>query len=272
MMDASENHIETILNRKEKTTLRIETLGYFQLALKEEIIPDGQWKRDIAVQLFQFFLTIRNQRALHKEQIIYQLWGGVSQEVGSRNFKTALHNILKVIEPNKPSRSPSQYIIRQGLSYRLNKEEIWLDIDCLDELIVFGNQQIHQNPELAATAYQHATELYQGIYLPNRIYEDWAAEERERIQVLVLGAMMALAKLKVKENPMESIRLAKRTLSIDATWEDAYRIQMEAYMEEGNRPMAVKAYRQCQQILQKEFEIDPLPETKALFRRISEIG
>ncbi|MEZ4887763.1 MAG: bacterial transcriptional activator domain-containing protein [Chitinophagales bacterium] len=271
-MDVIENHIETILKRKEKKILRVDTLGYFQVSLQDQIIPDSEWKRDIAVQLFQFFITIRNQRALHKEQIIYQLWGDVSQDVGSRNFKTALHNILKVIEPDKPSRSPSEYIIRQGLSYRLNKEEMWIDIDCLDDLIVFGNQQLHQNPTLAAEAYQHATDLYQGVYFPNRIYEDWTAEERERIQVLVLGAMMTLAKLKVKENPMESIRLAKRTLSIDATWEDAYRIQMEAYMEEGNRPMAVKAYRQCQQILQKEFDIEPLPETKALFRRISEIG
>ena len=271
-MNTSENHIEVILQKKEKASLFIETLGYFQVASKEEIIPDNQWKRDIAVQLFQFFLTIRNQRALHKEQIIYQLWGDVSKEAGSRNFKTALHNILKVIEPNKPSRSPSQYIIRQGLSYRLNKEEIWLDIDCLDDLIVLGNQELHQTPELAAVAYQNAVELYQGIYLPNRIYEDWAAEERERIQVLVLGAMMTLAKLKLEENPMESIRLAKRTLSIDTTWEEAYRIQMEAYMKTGNRPLAVRAYRQCQQILQKEFEMDPLPETKALFRRISEVA
>ncbi len=270
-MSLPENHIETILKRKEETPLKIDTLGYFQVMLQNQIIPDSQWKRDIAVQLFQFFITIRNQRALHKEQIIYQLWGDVSQEAGSRNFKAALHNILKVIEPDKPSRSPSQYIIRQGLTYRFNKEAIWIDIDCLDELITFGNQELHQNPSLAATAYQHAAELYQGIYLPNRIYEDWAAEERERIQVLVLGAMMTLAKFKIKENPMESIRLAKRTLSIDATWEDAYRIQMEAYMEEGNRPMAVRAYRQCQQILQKEFEIDPLPETKALFKKISEI-
>lgn len=271
-MNLTENHIETILERKEKTALCIDTLGFFQVQLEGEIVPDSEWKRDIAVQLFQFFITIRNQRALHKEQIIYQLWGDVNQEAGNRNFKAALHNILKVIEPNKPSRSPSQYIIRQGLTYRLNKEDIWMDIDSLDELIAFGNQQLRQNPPLAAIAYHHASELYQGIYLPNRIFEDWAAEERERIQVLVLGAMMTLAKLKVKENPMESIRLAKKTLSIDATWEDAYRIQMEAYMEEGNRPMAVRAYQQCKKILQKEFEIDPLPETKALFKRISEIG
>ncbi len=267
-MNFDKNHIETLLQRKKAAPIGIETLGFFQVVLEGKVVPDSAWKRDISVQLFQFFITIRNQRSVHKEQIIHQIWYGANQESGNRNFKTALHSLLKAIEPNKPSRSPSEYIIRQGSTYRLNKEAIWIDIDCLDELIAYGNQQLIENPQLAAQAYEKASEIYQGIYLPNRIYEDWTADERERIQVLVLGAMMTLAKLKLHENPMESIRLAKRTLSIDTTWEEAYRIQMQAYMETGNRPLAVKAYRQCQQILQKEFEIAPLPETKALYQKI----
>ena len=271
-MNSVEQQIRAILKRKEEATLQVHTLGYFEVSFQGQTIPDSAWKRDISVQLFQFFVTIRNRRALHKEQIAYQLWNNVSQSVGQRNFKTALHGVLKVIEPNKPSRSPSEFIIRQGLTYRLNLDKIGLDIDGLDALIIQGNQVLSTSIDVAAIAYQHAIDLYQGIYLPNRIYQDWAAEERERIQVLVLGAMMTLAKIRLSENPKESIRLAKQTLSIDSTWEEAYRIQMEAYMSEGNRPLAVKAYRQCVQILQREFEIDPLPETKALYRKISGIS
>ena len=266
-----ENQIASILAQKETAALSVQTLGYFQLVQFGQIVPNTRWKRDIAVQLFQFFITNRNQRALRKEQIIDRIWGDVSENAGNRNFKAALHSMLKVIEPDKPNRSPSQYIIRQGLTYHLNKEQIWIDVDGLDALIKIGNYHLHIAPTLATQAYQEAIELYQGVYLPNRIYEDWSVDERERIQVLVLGTMMALAKLQLNDNPMESIRLAKQTLGIDATWEDAYRIQMEAYMVMGNRPLAVKAYRQCQQILQKEFEIQPLPETQKLFKTISGI-
>jgi two-component SAPR family response regulator len=193
----------------------------------------------------------------------------LSEEAGNRNFKAALHNITKVIEPDRADRSPSQFIIRQGQTYLLESEHIWVDVDALDELIIVGNQFLREDPGAAANAYEQAIEFYQGVYLPNRIYEDWSAEERERIQVLVLGAMMTLAKLKLQENPNESIRLAKQTLIIDPTWEEAYRIQMEAYMEEGNRPLAVKTYQKCLQILKQEFDIEPLPETKNLFREIS---
>lgn len=263
-----EDQIETILQKKEQATLSIQTLGFFEVRLNGKVIPDSAWKRDIAVQLFQFLISIRHQRALHKEQIIYRIWDNTSRDAGARNFKSALHSLTKAIEPDKPSRSPSEFIIRQGLSYRLNIEKIWIDIDALDELIVLGNQSLNEDKTLATRIYQEAVSLYQGVFLPNRIYEDWAAEERERIQVLILGAMMNLAQLYLEQNPQESIRLAQKALSIDNTWEEAYRLKMKAYMNTGNRPLAVKTYRQCKQILMKEFEIEPLPETKALFRTI----
>lgn len=67
---------------------------------------------------------------------------------------------------------------------------------------------------------------------------------------------------------MESIRLTQQALQIDSTWEDAYRIQMEAYFAKGNRPMAIKTYQQCQRVLDQEFGIEPLPETQQMYRQI----
>jgi len=263
-----ETKINNILERKATAPLCVQSLGYFRVAAQGTIMPDSDWKRDIAVQLFQYFITIRNQHALHKAQIIDRLWGDMDEVAGNRNFKAALHQLSKVIEPNKAGRSKSKFIIRQGMSYLLDMSVVWLDIDVLDELITIGDDAYAENPSAALIAYEKAIELYKGEYLPNRIYEDWTIEERERIQVMVLDTLMTLAKLKLKTHPKESIRLSKKALLIDATWEEAYRIQMEAYMQEGNRPLAVKIYQRCQQILKKEFDIDPLPETNALFRKI----
>ena len=70
---------------------------------------------------------------------------------------------------------------------------------------------------------------------------------------------------------MESVRLAQEALLIDTTWEDAYCLQMQAYTNKGNRPMAIKTYRQCEKVLKKEFGISPLPETKKLLQIIETI-
>jgi DNA-binding SARP family transcriptional activator len=68
--------------------------------------------------------------------------------------------------------------------------------------------------------------------------------------------------------PLESIRLTQRVLSIDSVWEDAYRIQMRAFAAQRNRPMALRTYQRCREVLAEEFGVDPLPETSELYDQI----
>lgn len=267
-MIAIENQIESLLAKKASATIRVQTLGSFQLWRAGEPVTSKEWGRDVAIQLFQFFVTNRHRHGLHKEQIIDRIWSEMDGKAGQQNFKVAHHGMTKVLEPERKSRTESKYIIRQGVTYQLNFDDIWIDVEALDQFIALGNQSILENPKLAQVAYREAVELHQGIYLPSRLYEDWSSEERERIQLLTLGAFISLSEILVKENPLECVRLTQQALQIDSTWEDAYRIQMEAYLEKGNRPMAIKTYQQCQKVLDEEFGIDPLPETQQLYKKI----
>ncbi len=266
-MNAFEEHIEVLKAKRAKATLQVQLLGNFQIWLDGIPVPSKEWGRDKTVQLFQFFVTARHRKALHKEQIMDRLWNE-DGDSGDSAFKVALHGINKILEPNKKSHADAHYIVRQGVTYHMNFDDVWVDADALESFIALGNQTLNEQPNIAQLAYREAIELYQGIYLPNRLYEDWSSDERERLQVLALGAIITLAELIVQENPMESIRLAQKALLIDAAWEDAYRIQMEAYFLKGNRPMAIKTYQQCAKVLEEEFDIEPLPETKRLLKRI----
>jgi DNA-binding SARP family transcriptional activator len=80
--------------------------------------------------------------------------------------------------------------------------------------------------------------------------------------------MTTLADLLLQNSPLESIRLTQHALAIDPVWENAYRIQMQAYLAQGNRPMAIRTYRQCVKALQSELDIDPLPETQTIYEQI----
>ncbi len=265
-MIAIEDQIAELRTWRDRVSLRVQTLGNFQLWRDDQAIGSKEWGRDVSQQLFQFLVTNRHRHALHKEQIIDRIW--VDGKTGQQNFKVAHHGVTKVLEPDRKSRTESQYIIRQGLTYQLRFDNIWIDVEALDQFVALGNQALLHDPGLAQQAYREAINLYQGVYLPNRLYEDWSSEERERIQLIALGAIISLSELLVKDNPMESIRLTQQALQIDSTWEDAYRIQMEAYFAKGNRPMAIKTYQQCQKVLDQEFGIEPLPETQQLYRKI----
>ncbi|MEN0006592.1 MAG: bacterial transcriptional activator domain-containing protein [Bacteroidota bacterium] len=270
-MIVAEHQIEAILEKQSTATLRVQTLGNFQLWRQSEPVDTKAWGRDVALQLFQFFIAYRHRRGLHKEQIIDQIWYDADSKSGQQNFKVAHHGMNKAIEPNRKSRAEPKYIIRQGQSYQLDLHDMWVDVEAFDQLITLGNQALLEDKAVAKRAYREAIQLYKGGFLPNRIYEDWSTEERERIQLLALGAMINLSELLLQENPLESIRLTQKALQLDATWEEAYRIQMAAYLEKGNRPMALKTYQQCKRVLDEEFGIQPLPETKKLFEKIKAI-
>lgn len=247
--------------------IKFQTLGQFTLWRDGEKVSSKDWGRDKTIQLIQYLISYRHKRAMHKEQIMDHLW----EDWDDRDFKVALHGVNKVLEPNRPSRTEPVYVLREGVTYQLNLDLVWIDVEAIEKYIIIGNEALGELPELARNAYKHAIELYQGMYLPNRIYEDWSSEEREKSRVLILGALVNLAELLVTSNPMESIRLAQQAIGIDKTWEDAYRIQMSAYIAKGNRPQALKTYQKCVDILDVEFGIAPLPATKALLKEIEEM-
>lgn len=268
-MNLYEQQLEQLLTDKTNKALQVQTFGQFQVQREGQPLQDKDWGRGISLQLFQFFVTARHRGGLHKEVVIDRIWPTVDEKSGNQNFKVALHGINKTLEPHRKSRSEPKYIIRQGLTYQLNLAEIWIDADAIEALIALGNQCMTDYPQIAQEAYRAATELHHGIYLPNRVYEDWSSGERERLQILVLGALVNLAEMLVQSNPLESIRLAQQALLLDDTWEEAYRIQMQAYLEKGNRPAAIKTYQQCERILEEEFGLSPLPATKKVLNAIN---
>ena len=244
--------------------IKVFTLGKFEMVIKGTTIANKAWGRDKTLQLIQFLITNRHQFGLHKEVIFDRIWNIDDVDQGARDFKVALHGIRKVMEPNRKSRTEESYITRQGSTYKLETENIWIDADAMDYYVRLGNQAINEDKALAIDLFYEVINLYHGIYLPNRMYEDWSSAERERLQIQALNTYMILAELIIENNPRECIRLAQAALMIDNTWEEAYRIQMQAYLIIGSRPQAIKIYKNCEAILEREFGIEPLPETRKL--------
>jgi len=247
--------------------LRVITLGDFRVWHPGGQVEPAAWGRDKAVQLFQYLVT-RRRRLVEREQIVDALWPALDAAAGERDFKVALNAVQNALEPDRAPRSPSRFVRRIGSAYGLVVEEAWIDADALEAHVAAGNRARRDAPADAVAHYQAAEHLYQGDYLPTRRYEDWSSPERERVQVLALGAMTVLAELLVDEMPLESIRLAQRVLDSDPVWEDAWRVQMRAHMARGNRALAIRAWEACVAALDRELGIAPLPETAAVHRRV----
>ncbi|MEJ7652176.1 MAG: bacterial transcriptional activator domain-containing protein [Chloroflexia bacterium] len=61
------------------------------------------------------------------------------------------------------------------------------------------------------------------------------------------------------------VELARGILEQDPCREDATRLVMRAHMLRGDRTAAIRAYQSCVRALEREFGLEPLPETQRLY-------
>ncbi|MEW6029669.1 MAG: BTAD domain-containing putative transcriptional regulator [Chloroflexota bacterium] len=249
------------LERHPGYRLRVFTLGTFQVWRGNESITARGWQREKARQLFQLLLTYR-QVPLDREQICEHLWPGADAATAQRNFKIMLNTLYQVLEPEREPGSDSAFILREGTRYSLRPgADLWLDAD------EFSAAARQADP----APLERAVALYKGEYLPETLYETWAAEERERLAALFLESADKLTEKYLQQGKFaEAIDLAQRVLAHDNCWERAYRHLMQAYAALGDRGQMGRAYQRCVQTLRGELDLDPSPDTISLYQQLVE--
>ena len=245
--------------------LRVQTLGGFQVWRGEAAIPPNGWRRDKSKQLFQLLLTYRHS-PLDRDQICEYLWPEVDPMTAQRNFKITLNTLYQVLEPEREAGSESAFIFREGTTYSLRPNaDLWLDAEEFSKTA----KEAKEDPTLL----QKVVELYQGEYLPDTLYETWAAEESERLSTLFLECADRLAEILVgKKRFSEVIELCQRILGQDNCWERAYRHLMSAYDGLGDRGQVGRTYQRCVQTLRQELDVGPAPDTQKLYEQLVTSG
>ena len=261
--------------------LKVQTLGPFRLWRGEEEAPAQEWTRKKARQLFHFLLTHRDT-LLEREQITEMLWPDLDPEAGLRDFKIAYSALSRVLEPDRERNAPSAYVTRDGTRYGLRREaDVSLDVARFEQLIAEGDRvftgdqafaddrAFGDDRQSALEAYRRALCLYQGEYLQEYPYAEWALEERERLLTLYLrtGERLAAA-LVAQEAWDEAIDVCQGLLARDDCWEPAYRALMVAYAHKGNRTQALRAYQRCVAQLDAELGVMPTADTEQVHEAI----
>lgn len=248
--------------------LRVQALGAFQVWRGADVLPANNWRREKARQLFEILLTYR-QFPLDRDQIYEFLWPDADPATAHRNFKITLNTLYQALEPERDPGTDSAFILREGSAYSLRPNaDLWLDAEQFSQrvrrLIRAANQDEGDVDEL-----QKAVNLYQGEYLPDTLYETWAAEERERLAALFLEGSDHLVELLLKHGRYaEAIEHAQRVLAQDNCWERAYRHLMLAYAKLGDRGQVGRTYQRCVQTLREELNVSLSPETETLYQSL----
>lgn len=108
-----------------------------------------------------------------------------------------------------------------------------------------------------------------GFHVDSPPFEQWLIGERERLRALAIHCMMRLVDFHqhARENG-RAIVAANRLVGLDPLREDAHRALMSLYRSQGRTSLALKQYRLCRAVLQRELGISIGPQTDALYRDI----
>jgi DNA-binding SARP family transcriptional activator len=99
--------------------------------------------------------------------------------------------------------------------------------------------------------------------------DDWVTAERERFaEIRVQACRLEAGRLERDGQYASALEMARTTLQLDSVSEEAWRRVMRLHYLSGDRPAALRAYHKCKEVLRREFQAEPLPETQHLAREI----
>ncbi len=123
-----------------------------------------------------------------------------------------------------------------------------------------------------ATALRRAADLAPDLFLAgfslrdSAEFDDWSAATSDRLRERLVSVLSRVADIEVSAGRLEdAIEVARQWVKLDPLSEGAHRELMRLYTWTGERPTALKQYRQCVRNLDRELGVAPLPETTALY-------
>ncbi|HUP18057.1 MAG TPA: BTAD domain-containing putative transcriptional regulator, partial [Acidimicrobiia bacterium] len=178
--------------------------------------------------------------------------------------------------------------LRAGLSGKwlhTDRTRVWLngdnrgsDIDQVSDLLRIDHSHGPDRlcpdcaPQLAAAAALFRGPFMAGFYLRDSFdFEDWQRREEEHQRRVLREVLDRLGlALAAGGRFAEAADAARRRIALDPLDESAHRQLMQCLVWNGDRAGALRQFRDCAAVLDRELGVGPLPETRALYEQILE--
>lgn len=249
--------------------LDIRCLGPWELYHQGSLITPDRVTRRKALTLLKVLLTY-DGRPVPKDILIELLWPEVEPEAGAGRLRVIVHALRQLVEPSG-HRGKWMFIHNEGDRYSFNPQApCRIDVEEFRTLVDLGRRaEAQSNPEAATHTYEAAVQLYRGDFLEDEPFAEWCWAEREHLRETCLDVLKRLSALGAKAGEWEqSLKHLRHALRIDPLREEVHRELMRSLWAAGRRDEALRQYEVCRELLERELDVIPLPETRQLIQQI----
>ena len=238
--------------------LRIGALGRTRVSAGS-VDVGGDWLLQRPGQLLRFLVCQRG-RPVQVDEIVEALSPGAPADTGRNRTRHLMHVLRDKLEPGRPPRERSSFVVSIGSSYMLDSR-VGLDIDDFEEHVAKGLRSPAETPaerEIAAGALEHALRLYRGDLFSDDPYASWVLHERERLRGLAYDSLIWLVHHFRLRDDFDSVgAYLERGVALWPLDSKVHRALISLYLEQGRRDAAVRRYNIMSQRMRVELGIEP---------------
>lgn len=211
------------------------------------------------------FLLTQPQSKHSREKLVHLLWPDVPEVHGRNRLNTTLWRLRVIL---KTIHFPPDAILHSSRhQISLTSEQcVRSDFEMFQKLV----RQAQVEPDMVRQAYllRQALAHYTGDFCEG-IFAEWCLAERERLARLRLRAMGQLMYCLMKMGELvEATEIGQAILQTDPLREEVHRALIQCYGQRQLYGRALRQFHLCAELLLKELNVLPMPETTGLFHEI----
>jgi len=235
-------------------SLRLELFGGFAIACDAAgaIALPGRKARALVA-----YLALAGERPQSRDRLAGLLWADSGEEQARTSLRQALSGLRK-------SLGDSNVLIADSAAIALAPGAVTCDVREFADALAEGSPSA-----LERAALLYRGDLLEGFQAGALEFDEWLTVERERWRQQALALLARLAESQERAGQLgRATETTTRLLVLDSLREDAHRRLMVLYERQGRQSAALKQYRLCRAILQRELGVSPEATTEELYRRI----
>jgi SARP family transcriptional regulator, regulator of embCAB operon len=261
---ASTNQAPALVAAGDRPLLTAHLLGRFAVAVDGHVVDTQSSRRTRNV--LAYLLT--NRRApVARDVLMDVFWPNVNPDAARNSLHVALTGARTALR----GRCSEPILQRTFDTYSIAESvEVWVDVEEFERRCHAG-MHAERAGELvrAIECYELASQLYDGDFLADDPYADWASATRDTLRVLGMDVQSRLVDLYAQRGDhAAALQLGRWLLASDPCNEGVHRKLMSCYARTGRGHLALAQSHRCADALWEAFRVRPASETHALYERL----
>ena len=247
-------------------SLVMNCLGVFSVNRGGRPLPLSSFSYRNKARTLLKTLLLRAGKSVNRDALIELLWPETNSVAGANRLHGVVHALRAAIEPYYQGRDWT-YIRRDGDRYFFNMDSPHqVDLFEFRRLLYEASHADQAQSEKLVIGYlQRAIALYRGDLFDSEFDAEYFEPDRETLRQLFLQAVERLVEIRTARGEFQQAAgVLRRALRFCAVEENLHQTLIKVLLMQGKRREAMKQLDRCAEILRKELDVDPLPETLRL--------